>query len=188
VPRPETETLIEAALSAVPVREASLSIADLGAGSGALLAAALKEFPNARGTGIERSAEARAYGEVNLARHGLKLRAKLMPIDWNEAEGRFDLVFSNPPYIPSGDIAGLDPEVRQYEPHAALDGGPDGLEAYRSLARLLPRLLRPGGWAFLELGQGQRHAVELLFQGLEVVRVAPDLAGIPRVLVLLLPK
>jgi release factor glutamine methyltransferase len=188
VPRPETETLIEVAVSQVPDRKASLSIADLGAGSGALLVAALKEFPNARGMGFERSAEAFAYAKVNLARHGFTIRGKLVAGDWNEAEGQFDLVFSNPPYIPAADIQSLDPEVRLHEPHAALDGGPDGLSAYRALAGLLPRLLRPGGLAFLELGAGQVSQVEPLFLGLRVVHVAPDLAGIPRVLVLKAPK
>jgi release factor glutamine methyltransferase len=188
VPRPETETLIEAAISQVADRKAFLSIADLGVGSGALLAAALKEFPNARGMGFERSAEAFAYADANLARHGLKPRGKLVAGDWNGAEGQFDLVLSNPPYIPTADIQSLDPEVQLYEPHAALDGGVDGLCAYRALAGLVPRLLRPGGLAFLELGAGQVSQVELLFPGLPVVHVAPDLAGIPRVLVLKAPK
>jgi release factor glutamine methyltransferase len=188
VPRPETETLIEAAISRVPDRKASLSIADLGAGSGALLVAALKEFPNARGMGFERSAEAFAYAKVNLARHGLTIRGKLVAEDWNGAEGQFDLVFSNPPYIPTADIENLDPEVRLHEPRAALDGGADGLSAYRALAGHIPRLLRPGGLAFLELGAGQVFQVELLFPSLRVVHVAPDLAGIPRVLVLKAPK
>ncbi|HEV7960763.1 MAG TPA: peptide chain release factor N(5)-glutamine methyltransferase [Rhizomicrobium sp.] len=188
VPRPETETLIEAAVSTVSDRVAPLSIADLGAGSGALLVAALKEFSHARGTGFERSAQAFAYAQANLVHHGLKARGKLIAGDWNEAEGQFDLIFSNPPYIPTADIRSLDPEIRLHEPVAALDGGGDGLAAYHDLAGLLPRLLRPGGLAFLELGQGQAARVELLFQGLTVVHVAPDLAGIPRVLVLRAPK
>jgi release factor glutamine methyltransferase len=188
VPRPETETLIEQALAVFPDRNAALSIADLGAGSGALLIAALKEFLHARGTGFERSPQALAYAEANLARHSLVARGKIIAADWNEAEGPFDLILSNPPYIPSADIEGLDPDVRLYEPRAALDGGTDGLDAYRALAKLLPRLLKPGGLALLELGQGQVKQVELLFQSLTVVRVAPDLAGIPRVLVLQDPK
>jgi release factor glutamine methyltransferase len=184
VPRPETETLIEQALTAFPDRSAALSIADLGAGSGALLVAALKEFPNARGTGFERSPEAFAYAEANLARHGLAARGRIIATDWNKADGPFDLILSNPPYIPAADIEDLDPEVRLFEPRAALDGGADGLDAYRGLAGLLPRLLKPGGMALLELGLGQAEQVEPLFQSLTVVRVAPDLAGISRVLVL----
>ena len=188
VPRPETETLIEQALAAIPDRTAALSIVDLGAGSGALLVAALKEFSNARGTGFERSPEAFAYAEANLARHGLAARGRIIAADWNTADGRFDLILSNPPYIPSADIEGLDPEVRLFEPRAALDGGMDGLDAHRALARLLPRLLKPGGMGLLELGLGQAEQVEPLFQGLTVVRVAPDLTGISRVLVLQAPK
>jgi release factor glutamine methyltransferase len=188
VPRPETETLIEQARAAFPDRSAALSIADLGAGSGALLVAALKEFPNARGTGFERSPDAFAYAQANLAGHGLAARGKIIAADWSEANGPFDLILSNPPYIPSADIEGLDPEVRLFEPRGALDGGADGFDAYRGLAGLLPRLLRPGGTALLELGLGQAEQVEPLFQGLTVVRVAPDLAGISRVLVLQAPK
>jgi len=184
VPRPETEVLIEQALMAFPNPNAALSIADLGAGSGALLVAALKEFPHARGTGFERSPEAFAFAEANLARHGLAGRGRVIATDWNKADGPFDLILSNPPYIPSTDIEDLDPEVRLFEPRPALDGGADGLEAYRGLAGLLPRLLRPGGLALLELGLGQAEQVEPLFQSLTVVRVAPDLAGISRVLVL----
>jgi len=184
VPRPETETLIEQALVAFPDRTAALSIADLGAGSGALLVAALKEFPNARGTGFERSPQAFAYAQANLVRHGMAARGGIIAADWNKADGPFDLILSNPPYIPSADIEGLDPEVRLFEPRAALDGGTDGFDAYRALAGLLPPLLRPGGIALLELGLGQAEQVEPLFQGLTVVRVAPDLTGISRVLVL----
>ncbi len=188
VPRPETEILIEESLAAMPDRNAAFSIADLGTGSGALLIAALKEFPHAQGLGFERSPQARPYADANLARHGLTQRGRIVASDWNGASGPFDLIFSNPPYIPTADIEHLDPEVRLYEPPAALDGGPDGLDAYRELASLLPGLLKSDGLAFLELGQGQAVQMEPLFQGLRVVRVAPDLAGIPRVLVLQAPK
>lgn len=188
VPRPETETLIEEALAAMPDRNATLSIADLGTGSGALLIAALKEFPNAHGVGFERSPQARAYAEANLAAHGVTGRGEIVASDWNDAAGPFDLVFSNPPYISTREIETLDPEVRLYEPRAALDGGPDGLNAYRGLAGLLPRILKSAGLAFLELGLDQAVHVEPLFKNLHVVRVAPDLAGIPRVLVLQAPK
>jgi len=188
VPRPDTEILIEEAMAAMPDRNAPLAIADLGAGSGALLVAALKEFPHARGTGFENSPNAFTYAEANLMHHGLSERAQMVAADWSAAQGAFDLVFSNPPYIPSVEIETLDPEVRLHEPRAALDGGPDGLDAYRTLARLLPGILKPGGMAFLELGLGQAEHVELLFENLAVVHVAPDLAGIPRVLVLRAPK
>jgi release factor glutamine methyltransferase len=189
IPRPDTETLIETALSFFPDRSAPLAIADLGAGSGAILIAALKEFSRARGIGYERSPDTLRYARSNLEAHGLGARAQILADDWNSApEVGFDLILSNPPYIPTAEIDTLEPEVRLYEPRAALDGGPDGLDSYRSLARILPRLLRPGGHALLELGQGQFAAVETLFQDLQTHPPVPDLAGIPRVLVLNRPK
>ena len=181
VPRPESETLIEESLRLFPDRTAPLRVADLGTGSGILLLAALKEFPNARGIGFESSPEAAHWARRNAA---AQPRAEIRLADWNEATGPFDLVFSNPPYIPSGEIAGLMPDVSAHEPRAALDGGPDGLEAYRALACLLPHILKPGGHALIELGFGQAAAMEPLFRGsgLELRAFVPDLAGIPRVL------
>ena len=183
IPRPDTETLIEQALVLYPDRNAPLRIADLGTGSGAILLAALTEFPNATGIGFESSPQAHGYAARNAARH-VAGRADIRLADWDAATGPFDLVFSNPPYIPAAEIDALQPEVRNHEPHAALDGGADGLEAYRSLARLLPSILAPGGHALLEIGAGQAPAMELLFPGLELGRIAPDLAGIPRCIVL----
>lgn len=189
IPRPDTETLIETALSLFPDRAAPLAIADLGAGSGALLIAALKEFPNARGWGFERSPDALRYARSNLEAHGLKPRAEILAADWDAAPmAGFDLILSNPPYIPTAEIDTLEPEVRLHEPRAALDGGADGLDSYRSLGRILHRLLRPGATALLELGQGQFGLVEPLFQDLQTHPPVPDLAGIPRVLILKRPK
>lgn len=189
IPRPDTETLIETALSLFPDRAAPIAIADLGTGSGALLIAALKEFPQARGWGFERSPEALRYARANLEAHGLGARAEILAADWTAAPAAgFDLILSNPPYIPTAEIGTLEAEVRAYEPRAALDGGPDGLDSYRSLAAILPRLLRPGATALLELGQGQFAAVKPLFQDLQTHPPIPDLAGIPRVLVLKRPK
>jgi release factor glutamine methyltransferase len=189
IPRPDTETVIEAARNLSWDRGAALCIADLGTGSGAILMALLKEFPNARGTGFEHSPLAFAYAKANLEEHGLEERGEIIGGDWNDAPTEaFDLVVSNPPYIPSHDIETLEPDVRLHEPRAALDGGPDGLDAYRGLAGLLPRLLRPGGMALLELGQGQAQEVGPLFQELTIVRIVPDLAGISRVLVLKKPN
>ena len=185
VPRPETETLIEEALRVIPHRNAPIVIADLGTGSGALLVAAMKEFPRAAGLGLDSSPEALAYARRNVFAHGFSDRAKLRLADWAEApDNSFDLVFSNPPYIPSDEIAALDPEVSRFEPRAALDGGSDGLDAYRGLAGLLPRILKAGGRAILEIGAGQ--AVEPVFRGsgLNLLRIAPDLAGIPRAVLL----
>jgi release factor glutamine methyltransferase len=183
IPRPDTETLIEEALRVVPDRTARLRIADLGTGSGAILLAALAEFPNASGVGFESSPDAYRYAHANADRLAPG-RAEIRLAEWGTANERFDLVFSNPPYIPSAEIESLEPEVRDHEPRAALDGGPDGFAAYRALGALLPAILKPGGHALLEIGLGQAEAMEPLFPGLELIRIAPDLSGIPRCVVL----
>jgi release factor glutamine methyltransferase len=186
VPRPDSETLIEESLRIFPDLAMPLRIGDLGTGSGILLIAALKEFPNASGIGFESSPEAFVWARGN-AVHLMPGRADIRHADWNVApDNSFDLIFSNPPYIPGGEIDSLAPEVSRYEPRTALDGGPDGLSGYRDLARLLPRLLKTGGRAILEIGAGQAPAMEPLFRdsGVKRVRIAPDLAGIPRALVL----
>ena len=186
IPRPDTETLIEEALRLVPNHAAPLKIADLGTGSGAILAAVLKEFPNAAGIGFEASPEAIGYAAANAARL-IGHRAATSPNDWRWIDDQFDLIFCNPPYIPSAEIESLAPEVALFEPHIALDGGPDGLEGYRLLSELLPFSLLPGGHALLEIGLGQANSVTALFQELEIVRVASDLSGIPRCLTLRKP-
>jgi release factor glutamine methyltransferase len=186
VPRPDTETLIEVAIRLVPDRSAALRIADLGTGSGAILVAALSEFPHAAGIGFESSPLALPYAQANAARH-VGARAEIRAADWSAATGPFDLVFSNPPYIPAADIESLAPDVAAFEPHAALDGGPDGLDAYRELAALLPRILKPGGHALLEIGIGQGPALESLFPGLELTHITPDLSGVPRCVTLRKP-
>jgi release factor glutamine methyltransferase len=186
-PRPETETLIEAALAALPDRGAVARVLDLGTGSGCLLAAALSEFPRAFGTGIDRSVAALAVACGNLLALGLADRAALVRADWHAPlAGPFDLVLSNPPYIEQAAIAALDPEVATYEPRLALDGGPDGLVAYRAILDGLAGKLAPGGVAILELGAGQAEAVAAIAQcrGLAVADIRPDLAAIPRALVL----
>ena len=186
VPRPDTETVVEAVLRARPDRAAALKLLDLGTGSGALLAALLAEYPNACGIGIDKSLLALLTTRTNLERNGLARRAGLVAGDWGTAlAGRFDVVVSNPPYIATADIAGLDPEVRYFDPAAALDGGQDGLAAYRAIVSDLPRLLEPEGLVVLELGVGQAVAVADLVTtgGLRVVDVAADLAGHPRALV-----
>jgi release factor glutamine methyltransferase len=179
VPRPDTETLIEEALRLVPDANAQLRIADLGTGSGAILIAALKELSNATGIGFEASPDAFGWANRN-ARRLMPQRAEIRLADWSSATGPFDLVFSNPPYIPSVGIESLAPDVADFEPRTALDGGSDGLSAYRSLAELLPSLLKPGGHALLEIGFGQAQAMESLFPDLEILRIAPDLSGVPR--------
>jgi release factor glutamine methyltransferase len=185
IPRPETETVIEQALAIFPDRAAPLKVLDLGTGTACLLVAFLKEFPNARGLGVDTSTETRTCAFRNVARHGLAGRCEIRSGDWDKAvTGPYDLVLSNPPYIRTADLAGLEPEVA-YEPVLALDGGPDGLSAYRALAPALARLLSPSGYAFLEIGAGRSTEVRAILTtcGFTLNKVAPDLAGIPRVLV-----
>ena len=191
IPRPETETLIEAALAARPDRGAVRRILDLGTGTGCLLLAALTEFPAAWGLGVDLAPAAAALAAANAARLGLAPRAAFLCADWAAPiAGRFDLVLANPPYIESAAIAGLMPEVARHEPRRALDGGADGLDAYRHIVASLPRLLAPGGVAVLELGQGQADAVAGLAQraGLATLALRADLAGIARALVLAADK
>ncbi|MGI4953500.1 MAG: peptide chain release factor N(5)-glutamine methyltransferase [Janthinobacterium lividum] len=187
IPRPDSETLIEAALAARPGRAGTRSILDLGTGTGCLLLAALTEYPAAWGVGVDLSPGAAALARRNAAALGLSGRAAMVCARWDDAlDGRFDLVLSNPPYISGADIAGLMPEVALHEPRLALDGGPDGLDAYRVLLRRMPALLRPGGTAVLELGAGQAAAVSGLAEGWTVA-LRRDLAGIERAIVLRRP-
>lgn len=189
VPRPESETVVEAALAAVDrdgPRSRPLRIADLGTGSGALLLALLTELPKATGVGTDVSADALAIARGNARQHGLNRRAGFVACDLAAAlEGGFDLVVANPPYIAAGDIAGLAPEVRLFDPRRALDGGADGLDFYRAIAATAPALLAGDGVLAVELGAGQSHRVAALFAaaGLALSPVHPDLNGVPRVLV-----
>ncbi|MBV9992432.1 MAG: peptide chain release factor N(5)-glutamine methyltransferase [Alphaproteobacteria bacterium] len=180
VPRPETETLIEQLLKHAPDRTAALDILDLGTGTGCLLLAALSEYPNARGVGVDSSAEALAWARRNVEKQGAN--ARLVECDFTEIDGAYDVILSNPPYIRTGDIAGLAPEVRLYEPVRALDGGADGLDAYRALAPAIRCLLKPGGLVFLEIGAGQGAEVSAIL-GLEILGIASDLAGVERCVV-----
>lgn len=184
IPRADSETLIEAVLETgiMPRR-----ILDLGTGTGCLLLAALSEFPAAWGLGLDLRPEAAMLAARNASRNGLSARAVFAAGDWGAAlAGRFDLILSNPPYIESAAIPGLMPEVARHEPASALDGGADGLAAYRLILSDLPRLLAPGGLAVLELGEGQGPAVSVLAraEGLQVAGQKADLAGIDRALIL----
>ena len=187
VPRPETETVVEAALAAIDSggsRARAIRVADLGTGSGALLLALLAELPNARGIGTDVSSAALAVARDNAVHLGLHPRAQFTACNFGAAlAGGYDLVVCNPPYIKSGDIAALPPEVR-HDPHGALDGGADGLACYRTIAEQAPRLLLPAGRVVVELGIGQEAAVAVLFRSAQLVPspASPDLAGIPRAL------
>jgi release factor glutamine methyltransferase len=189
VPRPETETVVEAALAALEERHRAsdpLRIVDLGTGSGALLLALLSELPNAGGVGTDISVGALGCARANAAALGLSDRAAFVACDYGAGlAGPFDIVVSNPPYVARADIAGLQPEVRDYDPRRALDGGPDGLDGYRAIAAHARRLLAPNGVGAVELGRGQETAVASIFiaAGLAPQAIRHDLSGIARALV-----
>jgi release factor glutamine methyltransferase len=183
IPRPETELLVESAMHVLAPGQAA-RVLDLGVGSGAILFAILKERPRANGVGVDVSGDALAIARRNAEALGLSDRVDLRAGDWAaDLEGAFDLVVSNPPYIPSQDIDGLQPEVARFEPRLALDGGADGLDAYRAIITALPRLLKPGGAFALEVGIGQAESVRALAEaaGLSTGSPKRDLGGIPRV-------
>lgn len=185
IPRPDTETLVEAALEDAG-RTARLRILDIATGSGCILLALLHHLPEAHGTGTDRSAGALAVARRNAASLGLAGRASFVRTDWAAGlAGPFDIVLSNPPYIAEEELAGLEPEVRDHEPRSALAAGSQGLDAYRAITADLPRLLAPGGRVFLEIGRGQGKAVAALLEaaGLQLLDRRADLAGIERCLV-----
>ena len=183
-PRPDTETLIDVAVLAHAKNEA-FTVADLGTGSGAILLAILAERPAATGVGTDISFEAIAVARDNAAELELDNRATFLRTEWATGFGddSFDMVVSNPPYIPTDDIAGLDPEVREHDPILALDGGPDGLQAYRDLAPEIARVLKPGGVFAVEIGWDQGPQVKALFeaQGFADVKIVKDLGDRDRV-------
>jgi release factor glutamine methyltransferase len=185
-PRPETETLIEAVLTRRPDRSRAYRILDLGTGSGCLVLALLSEFPNAAGIGIDIAPGAAATARRNAAALGFGERARFVVGDWGSALARrFDIIVANPPYIASAAIPELPPEVREHDPHRALDGGTDGLAAYRTIRADLPRLLAPKGLFAAEIGSDQAETVAALLNGasLAVETVVPDLAGLPRCII-----
>ena len=187
VPRPETETVVEAALAAIEApgpRTRALRIADLGTGSGALLLALLAELPNAFGVGTDTNFSALYTARDNAQRFKFT-QAAFVACDMAAAvHGPFDLIVSNPPYVASGDIATLAPEVRDFDPRVALDGGVDGLMFYRLIAASAPALLKPGGTLVVELGVGQAPVVAALFSEAQLAPSPPrlDLRGLPRAL------
>jgi release factor glutamine methyltransferase len=186
-PRPDTETIVRTALERIGGREAPLRILDLGTGSGAILLALLKELPEATGLGVDVSEAALAVARGNADRTGLEARAAFAKGDWTAGlSGAFDVIVSNPPYIPTGDIASLDREVREHDPHLALDGGRDGLAWYRAICVGIQGLLAPQGFAVLEFGQGQGGDIQRIAEaaGLVFAGFRNDLNGIERVIIL----
>jgi len=183
-PRPDTETIVELALRELPEHQA-FSMLDLGVGSGAIILAILAERPAGKGLGVDVSEEALAVARDNAANLGLASKVALLRGDWTAGlgESSFDLVVSNPPYIRSGDIPTLQPEVRDHEPRLALDGGVDGLDAYRVLAPEILRVVKPGGRFLVEIGFDQSGDVEALFRAAGAVEVMThkDLADRDRV-------
>lgn len=192
IPRPDTETVIEAALDHLHSRRIfAPRILDLGYGSGCILLALLSELPEATGIGVDISEDARRVAEDNAAALGLAGRALFRVGNW--AEGiydLFDLIVSNPPYIPDGEIETLEPDVALFEPRRALSGGADGLDAYRSLVKTAPPLMTGNGALMFEIGSGQSNAVAELLRGvgLDIVDVRADLGGIPRCVIATWPE
>lgn len=187
IPRPDSETVVEAALAEVKDRRAPLELLDLGTGCGCLLLALLSELGAARGVGVDLEGGALAVARLNAIRLGLAARARFVRGDWGRALcGRFDLIVANPPYVGTREFACLSPEIGEFEPRVALDGGDDGLASYRALASDIARLLAPGGVAVLEIGAGQAEAVAAIMavNGMRPAGQRRDLAGITRCVIL----
>lgn len=187
-PRPDSETLVEAGLNVLRRASSSqpLRILDLGTGTGCLLLALLHELPNATGLGIDRAARAVEQATKNAEQLDLKPRAEFKVNDWlTGIDEPFDLIISNPPYIAEASIPTLIPEVRAHDPLLALNGGTDGLAAYRLLIPALPRVLKPNGFAVFEIGDGQTNDVTRLFEsaGFKNIQTRRDLNGIERCLI-----
>jgi release factor glutamine methyltransferase len=187
VPRPDTETVVELALEIWRAQRHSNPqprIADIGTGSGAILLALLSELPRAVGVGTDINPTALRAASINATRLGLASRAAFVACNYAAAlSGEFDLVVSNPPYIRSAEIGSLPSEVRDFDPRGALDGGPDGLDAYRALVPQACGLLAPGATLVVEAGIGQSRNVEALMVASGLALEGParaDLAGIPR--------
>lgn len=193
-PRPDTEILVEEAAKILHNFKNG-RILDLGTGSGCIIISLLCDFPYLSGTAADISAEALAVAEQNAVRLNVAERLEFMQKDWKDADfcevikKKFSLIVSNPPYIPSADIAFLEPEVKNHDPLIALDGGADGLDCYRQIALIAPRLLEKDGYIILEAGAGQAGSVRDIFvaAGLTAVRTVPDLAGVDRCVIMQMP-
>jgi release factor glutamine methyltransferase len=182
-PRPDSETVIEAVLKKMKDREAPYRILDLGTGTGCLLLALLSEYPNATGVGVDISEQALEVAQQNMSLLGMVNRARFLRSRWaDEVEGEFDIIVSNPPYIPTQIIPTLAAEVREYEPHLALDGGEDGFDCYRAIMRQVPKFLAAEGVAAFEVGIGQQRELTAIAEAeaMQVAGIKEDMAGIPR--------
>ena len=182
-PRPDSETMIEAVLKHCPQK--NYRILDIGTGSGCLLFSLLEEYPDATGIGVDKSAKALTVATKNRRNLSAELvRKDFFMADWYRDLGTFDIVISNPPYIPTEDILTLEPDVREYDPMMALDGGEDGLNAYRAISDNIMNLLNDNGFLFLEIGIHQAKSVIDIFtkQGLTHIKTHKDLSGIERIL------
>jgi release factor glutamine methyltransferase len=186
-PRADSETVIETLLRLRPDRTAAYRMLDLGTGSGCLMLSGLREYTQARGVAVDQSVAALAVATDNAARLGLASRVEMLRSEWcSNVAGTFDIILANPPYIPSADIAALDADVRVHEPLAALDGGADGLDCYRSILHQLNAHKKPGSLLLFEVGMGQAEDVAALGQnaGWTLLELVNDLAGISRVVAL----
>lgn len=190
-PRADTETLVEAALQLLP-NDNPTTILDLGTGSGCIIESLLLERPSAQGVAVDISAEALKVAKENAENLGVANRLKFIQASWFYADfaprlaQKFDLIVTNPPYIPTKDIATLMPEVQKYDPLLALDGGTDGFDSYKRIAELAPILLKDGGYILLEAGIGQAEQIAEIFatHGLQHIATEKDLAGIKRCVVM----
>lgn len=187
VPRPETELLVETALRLLKKRTAAWRIADVGTGSGCLAIALAQEFPRSQVTATETSRPALVVARRNVAAHDVASRVSFHLTSFLDGlAGPYDLIVSNPPYVPDQDVTTLAPEVSLYEPAAALAGGPDGLDPARALVPAAASKLHAGGWLVMEIGAGQSDEVDTiaLHSRIPLIAIYPDLQGIPRVAVM----
>ena len=186
-PRPDSEILTESILKTFPDKAANLKFIDFGTGTGCLLLSALNEFPNSSGVGVDISKECIKLARENAALNGLSRRALFIESDWGrEVTDKFDIIIANPPYIQSDAISSLDPEVKNFDPHIALNGGQDGLSCYRKLAPQFVEVLKKRGLVFLEIGYNQRESVSNIMEGsgLKCHQINQDLGNRDRCLVL----
>lgn len=189
-PRPDTEIILEQALRLCHAE--NCRVLDLGTGSGCLLLSLLKENPSARGVGVDISSQALDVARQNAQNLGVASRVEWCMADWFAPDfeakvgNGFDIIVSNPPYIPDADISELEPEVREHDPYLALSGGDSGYDSYAKIAEHTPFLLQKGGYILLEAGIGQAQHISALFaaRGLQPVAIVPDLAGIDRCVIL----